>query len=709
MLTLSIFEASIEQLQEALSSGAVTSVELVSKYLERIATYDYRGSLLNSIPIINENVFAEATASDERRRSGAAPRPLEGIPFTLKDSFKVKGMTVASGSPAFTELMANKDAYIAAAIYAAGGVLIGRTNMPSMAYGGMQRGVYGRAESPYNSAYLAAAFASGSSNGSAVSTAASFAVFGMGSETVSSGRSPASNNGLVAYTPSRGWLSVHGIWPLYPTCDVAVPHTRTTQDLLTLLEVIIPDDRVVEGDFWRRQPFVKLEKPWPGGIPALRAIRDSGSSSGARLQGLRIAVPAMYIGGAVPTGAQEVHVADEVVELWRQAAADLETLGAEVVVVPDFPAVTAYENRSLLPAGVQGLPDDWHSTERGKLIAHAWDGFLRQNGDLKIPSLGSIDGLSIYPDSMRTAVEMAHMDPANAIHWANLSSYCSSGTIWDVENLESALKALVGMQEVLVADYLRTHRCHCFAFPAAGDVGPEDAQSDNESADKAWANGVHYSNGNRALRHLGVPSVTLPMGVMRKKRMPMGLTFAGAADTDLDLLRTAHVFAMATQRRVAPPLTPELPSDLILSTGSQGEADGARGSPTVTISNVTCRAAGNASDPSLSQLEIKGEVTVAAKDRKTSSGEVEIEIRIDDKRVPSEHITRTRFPDSDSTGSGNICFAVTAQHTVPRPPVKIPKPIAPVALQSHMVVITARARGESNATAGWLGLIDPVP
>ncbi|KAK3060152.1 hypothetical protein LTR53_020209, partial [Teratosphaeriaceae sp. CCFEE 6253] len=82
---------------------------------------------------------------------------------------------------------------------------------------GMHRGLYGRAESPYNLDYLTAAFSIGSSNGSATSTAASFAAFGLGSETVSSGRSPASNNALVAYTPSRTVISPRGIWPLYPT------------------------------------------------------------------------------------------------------------------------------------------------------------------------------------------------------------------------------------------------------------------------------------------------------------------------------------------------------------------------------------------------------------------------------------------------------------------------------------------------------------
>jgi Asp-tRNA(Asn)/Glu-tRNA(Gln) amidotransferase A subunit family amidase len=178
MANLNIVEASIDELQNALSSGILTSVELVARYLRRISTYDCRGISLNSIPILNAAVFEEAAASDDRRAAGLPVRPLEGIPYTVKDSYKVRGMTVACGSPAFEHLIAQDDAFTVSTIRNAGGVLVGRTNMPPMAYGGMQRGIYGRAESPYNPRYLAAAFWSGSSNGSAVATTASFCAFG---------------------------------------------------------------------------------------------------------------------------------------------------------------------------------------------------------------------------------------------------------------------------------------------------------------------------------------------------------------------------------------------------------------------------------------------------------------------------------------------------------------------------------------------------
>ncbi len=98
--------------------------------------------------VLNPAMFHEARAADLRRAAGRSLGPLDGIPYTAKDSFKVRGLTVAAGSPAFRDLVAGDDAFAIERLRAAGAVLIGLTNMPPMANGGMQRGVYGRAESP---------------------------------------------------------------------------------------------------------------------------------------------------------------------------------------------------------------------------------------------------------------------------------------------------------------------------------------------------------------------------------------------------------------------------------------------------------------------------------------------------------------------------------------------------------------------------------
>lgn len=287
MLGFNITEASIEDYLKALAQGRVTSLDLTIAHLQRIFEYDIRCGL-NAFTVFNPRCLQDAASSDARRASGLVPSRLEGIPYTLKDSYKYEGLTVTNESPALAGLQSTSDSFIASKLGAAGAILLGKTNMPPMAAGGMQRGQYGRAESPYNSRYLAAAFSSGSSNGAAVSTTCNMAVFGMGSETVSSGRSPASNNALVAYTPSRVILSCRGLWPLYATCDVPVPYTRSMKDMLDLLDVVTELDEETRGDFWREQRHVPLPKLLEVNYRAL-AKEDS-------LKGKRIGVPKLYIG-----------------------------------------------------------------------------------------------------------------------------------------------------------------------------------------------------------------------------------------------------------------------------------------------------------------------------------------------------------------------------------------------------------------------------
>nr|WP_239647110.1 amidase family protein [Nocardiopsis salina] len=90
------------------------------------------------------------------------------------------------------------------------------------------------------------------------------------------------------------------------------------------------------------------------------------------------------------------------------------------------------------------------------------------------------------------------------------------------------------------------------------DVGPADADTDPGSADLAWRNGVWVANGNLVWRHLGIPTVTVPMGTMADTGMPVGLTFAGRAYDDARLLGIAAAFEATGDRRSEPPRTPRL-------------------------------------------------------------------------------------------------------------------------------------------------------
>jgi amidase len=95
-------------------------------------------------------------------------------------------------------------------------------------------------------------------------------------------------------------------------------------------------------------------------------------------------------------------------------------------------------------------------------------------------------------------------------------------------------------------------------FPAVADVGPADMDVNPASADLGWRNGVWVANGNLAIRHLGIPTVTVPMGTMADIGMPVGLTLAGRAYDDVTLLRYGAAIESTAARRMTPPRTPSL-------------------------------------------------------------------------------------------------------------------------------------------------------
>ncbi|MGZ0715172.1 amidase [Pseudomonas palleroniana] len=568
---MQVTEVSIAQLRAALETGQTTAVELIKAYLARIDAYDgpQTATALNAVVVRNPQALEEAKASDARRAKGETLGPLDGIPYTAKDSYLVKGLTAASGSPAFAKLTAYRDAFTIERLRAGGAICLGKTNMPPMANGGMQRGVYGRAESPYNADYLTAPFASGSSNGAGTATAASFAAFGLAEETWSSGRGPASNNGLCAYTPSRGVISVRGNWPLTPTMDVVVPYARTMADLLEVLDVVVAEDPDTRGDLWRLQPWVPIPSVAsvrPVSYAELAAPRES-------LAGKRFGVPRMYInadpeagtsekpGIGGPTG-QKINTRASVIDLWQAARQALEAAGAEVLEV-DFPLVSNCEgDRPGAPTVfTRGLVSkEFLHDELWELSAWAFDDFLRANGDPTLNRLEDVDGPQIFPHDPGTLPNREDDLAAGMDEYVRMAE--RGITPWnEISTVPDGLRGLEQTRRIDLEDWMDNLGLDAVLFPTVADVGPADADVNETSADIAWSNGVWVANGNLAIRHLGVPTVTVPMGVMADIGMPVGLTFAGRAYDDSQLLRFASAFEATGSKRVIPPRTPPLAVD----------------------------------------------------------------------------------------------------------------------------------------------------
>jgi amidase len=350
--------------------------------------------------------------------------------------------------------------------------------------------------------------------------------------------------------------------------DVVVPHTRTMADLLEVLDVLVDDDPETRGDFWRAQPWVA--------VPASSASRPEpfaalGAASGS-LRGKRFGVPAMYLGEdpeagtgrgiGGPTG-ERIEPRSSLLDLWRAARADLEAAGAEVVVV-DFPVVSNYEADragapSIMDRGI--VPAEFFDAEIWDLSMWSWHDFLDANGQPGLSSLAEVDGPRIFPH------------PAGALpdryddFDIDISEYVTraraDGTIDPFGGplaplIRAGIEGLEQTRRLDLEEWMSRLGLDGVVFPAVADVGPADADVNPESADLAWRNGVWVANGNLAIRHLGIPTVTVPMGTMADIGMPVGLTFAGPAYSDRDLLAWGAAFEALRPRRTTPPRTPEL-------------------------------------------------------------------------------------------------------------------------------------------------------
>ena len=237
--SVEVFEASIPDLQEAMSDGRVTAVQLVDAYLARIGAYDHGGPALNSMIRLNPNARAQAAALDQERALVGVRGPLHGIPIILKDNYDVADLPTSGGSIALAGMIPPDDAFQVGKLREAGAVIIGKSNMHELAYGITTiSSVGGQTRNPYDPSRNPG----GSSGGTGAAIAASFAAIGWGSDTCGSIRIPASHHNLFGLRPTKGLSSIDGIIPLSHTQDVGGPLARTATDLAIGLDATIGVD-----------------------------------------------------------------------------------------------------------------------------------------------------------------------------------------------------------------------------------------------------------------------------------------------------------------------------------------------------------------------------------------------------------------------------------------------------------------------------------
>lgn len=236
-------ETSVQTLQEAMTSGELSAVQITQHYLDRIAALNPQ---LRAVIEVNPEALSIAAALDVERANGALRSPLHGIPVMLKDNIDTADqMHTTAGSFALLDAPPpSKDAFVAAQLRKSGAILLAKTNLSewanfrstSSSSGWSGRG--GQTRNPYDFELTAC----GSSSGSAVAVAANLTVLAVGTETDGSVVCPSGHTSIVGLKPTLGMVSRSGIIPLAHSQDTAGPMARSVTDLALLLTAMVGAD-----------------------------------------------------------------------------------------------------------------------------------------------------------------------------------------------------------------------------------------------------------------------------------------------------------------------------------------------------------------------------------------------------------------------------------------------------------------------------------
>jgi aspartyl-tRNA(Asn)/glutamyl-tRNA(Gln) amidotransferase subunit A len=286
----------VNDLLVAYTIGRIDPVAVVAALRARMETH---ASGQDAVLAPIEEAEAMAAESAARIRAGRG-RPLEGVPFGVKDIIDAAGAPVTCGSFHTGDRVAATDATIVARLRAAGAIPIAMLATTEFACGSAHNPRYGAVRNPWDRTR----WTGGSSTGSGATLAARMLPLALGTDTGGSIRIPAAWCGITGLKPTRGLVPRTGVAPLSWTLDHIGPMARSADDLALVMPLIAG----------------------PDGQDPMAAGQYAGERWRTDLSGLRIGVP----------GGWFLELQDDaVLSAWRAALAVFEGLGAKLVPV-DF-------------------------------------------------------------------------------------------------------------------------------------------------------------------------------------------------------------------------------------------------------------------------------------------------------------------------------------------------------------------------------------
>jgi amidase len=538
--SFSVVEATIPEMQAAMKEGRVTSRELVTQYLLRIALYNNK---LNAVITVNSNALKEADARDRERARGRLRGPLHGIPIALKDNMQTVDMPTTGGALAFRGLIPPYEATLTKNLRDAGAIIIAKTTMTELAnwvaggptpMPGGYNGLIGYSMNPYDprrdpreetSDGRPVLATGGSSSG--VGTAANFWAANVGSETSGSILSPSNQNMLAGIKPTVGRISRYGIIPITADQDTAGPMAKTVTDaaiLLGALENAAPDPN---------DPATAKCIP-PPGRDYRKFLRTDG------LRGARIGIPrAFYYDPVTPPGEKEPRegLKPDQKKVMDDAIVALKQQGAVIVDPADVASVTSNDPQNNL---VKWSTCSGLENARGKdadcsvVLKYG----MKRDFNKWIESLGAAAPVKSLTELRK--FNLAH-GSAGAIKYgqSQLDISDEMDLVTDRARYEADRAKdlrLAGAEGIDGA--LKKFNLDALVFPGAGGAA---------IAAKAGYPTVIVPFGT----YPNAPTPPFPPGFAAKPA-PLGVAFTGTACSEPRLIELAYSFEHATKRRVSP-------------------------------------------------------------------------------------------------------------------------------------------------------------
>jgi amidase len=485
----SVVEKTVDELQDGLERGLVTSEDIVREYLVRLATYDRNGPTFRAMLALNPRVFVEARAADAERAAGRSRGPFHGIPVAYKDNIDVLGLPTTGGSRALVDHRPRLDSRMAAGMRAGGAVVLGKANLDEFPFGDFGISTLG---GTIGNAYDPSLSTAGSSGGSAVAVSTSLVTLAFGTDTCNSLSNPAAFASLATIRTTRGLTSRAGVMPLNTYNDAVGPLAKSVREVAEVLDLVAgsdPED--------------------PATVDATKHIDGSFAAALARgsLKGARIGLLRQRFTGVTRD--------PEPATLMAGIAKELQAAGATIVEVeiPDL--------------------DEQFRKARGSApgsLKAGWDAYL---------SRGAAPGEKVL--TIQDLLASGKLAPASARRFQSALEPTPAGGA-----LAEATRAFVAGREAFRALYVALmdrHAVDALVYPA------NLARPHTHEGGLERYGGEPGTCEDSAMT--GLPQVTVPGGFLGG-RYPFGVSFLGRPWSDRHLLGLAYAYEQATHHRRPP-------------------------------------------------------------------------------------------------------------------------------------------------------------